>query len=288
MNTANGSVVVVGSINADLVVRTARFPQPGETVSGEDLVTLPGGKGANQAVAAARLGAHVHMVGAVGDDGNAKLLLASIAGAGIDVSRVVVRPESATGTAVITVDEHAENTIVVSPGANGTLEPADLDPGVFADAAVLTLALEIPIATVTAAAQLARRQGVIVVLNPSPLTAVPDELLRNADVLIVNEIEAEVMGNHAAPCVIVTKGAGGVTVFERDGTHTNIPSVPVRPVDTTGCGDAFMGAFAREIAAGRDVVGAARFAVAVGAFAATKPGAQTSYPTMRELEAFLR
>ncbi len=287
MSTQEGSVVVVGSINADLVVRTDRFPQPGETVSGEDLATLPGGKGANQAVAAARLGANVRMVGAVGSDAHAALLLESIAGAGVDVSRVAVRSAKATGTAVITVDSHAENTIVVSPGANGTLDPSDLDPEVFADAAVLALALEIPMPTVVAAAQLASEQGVRVITNLSPLTAVPAELLACTDVLIVNELEAQAVDLTAVPNVIVTKGAQGATVMAPDGARTAIPAIRVTPVDTTGCGDAFMGAVARELAAGVSVVEAAQFAVAVGAYAATKAGAQTSYPTRAELKAFL-
>lgn len=287
VSTREGAVVVVGSINADLVVRTPRFPQPGETVSGEDLATLPGGKGANQAVAAARLGAKVRMVGAVGGDAHAAFLLDSIAGAGVDISRVATRSEKATGTAVITVDDNAENTIVVSPGANGTLDPSDLNPEVFTDAAVLALALEIPMRTVVAAAQLAKAQGVRVVTNLSPLKAIPAELLACTDVLIVNEIESEAVDLAAVPNVIVTKGASGATVIAPDGTHTDILAIRVTPVDTTGCGDAFMGAVARELAAGASLVAAAQFAIAVGAYAATKAGAQTSYPTLAELEAFL-
>ncbi|MFS0729071.1 ribokinase [Curtobacterium sp. 1P10AnD] len=281
-------IVVVGSLNADLVVRTERFPKPGETLQGSDLAILPGGKSANQAVAAGRLGGTVRMIGAVGDDGNGSLLRDSVAAAGVDTTLVAVREGVATGTAVITVDAAGENTIVISAGANGTLTPEDVPPDVFADAGVLGLCLEVSIDVVLAAARAAHEAGVTVLTNLSPFGAVPDELLDLTDVLLVNEHEAAELGDHGVARSIVTRGGAGCTVHDGGAEPEAVDAVRVEPVDTTGCGDAFMGAVALRLAAGDALVDAARFAVGVGAYAATKPGAQASYPTTAELEAFLR
>ncbi|MCS6554862.1 ribokinase [Curtobacterium flaccumfaciens] len=282
------SIVVVGSLNADLVVRTARFPQPGETLQGSDLAILPGGKSANQAVAAGRLGGTVRMIGAVGDDGNGALLRDSVAAASVDTTHVAVREGVATGTAVITVDAAGENTIVISAGANGTLTPDDVPDDVFAGAAVLGLCLEVSIDVVLAAARAAHAGGVTVLTNLSPFGAVPAELLELTDVLLVNEHEASALGDHGVARSIVTRGGAGCVVHDGGTEPVPIEAVRVEPVDTTGCGDAFMGAVALRLAAGDTLVDAARFAVGVGAYAATKPGAQASYPTTAELEAFLR
>ncbi|OII07131.1 ribokinase [Curtobacterium sp. MCBA15_008] len=284
MNT----IVVVGSLNADLVVRTERFPKPGETLHGSDLQTLPGGKSANQAVAAGRLGGTVRMIGAVGDDGNGALLRDSVAAAGADITHVAVRQGTATGTAVITVDGAGENTIVISGGANATLTPDDVPADAFTGAAVLGLCLEVSIDVVLAAARAARDAGVTVLTNLSPFGAVPAELLELTDVLLVNEHEAESLGEHGVARSIVTRGGAGCTVHDGDDDPASIDAVRVEPVDTTGCGDAFMGAVALRLAAGDSLVDAARFAVGVGAYAATKVGAQASYPTTPELERFLR
>lgn len=318
---ARGRVVVVGSLNADLVVRTARFPRAGETLHGEDLRILPGGKSANQAVAAGRLGGDVALVGAVGDDANGQLLRGAVADAGVDVAGVRVLEGSATGTAVITVDAAGENTIVVSPGANGRLSAADVDAadGVFAGAAVLGLCLEVEMEVVLAAARRARDAGTTVVTNLSPFGPVPEELLALTDVLLVNEHEAAQLvtpaGGTAADAgaddgaadggaedvgrlaglladrgvdrAVVTTGSAGCVVLDRGAEPVRVPSVRVDPVDTTGCGDAFTGALAMRLAAGDDLVTAARFAVVVGAFAATRLGAQSSYPTPEELDTFL-
>lgn len=282
------TIVVVGSLNADLVVRTERFPQPGETLQGSDLAILPGGKSANQAVAAGRLGGTVRMIGAVGDDGNGALLRDSVAAAGVDTTHVAVREGVATGTAVITVDAAGENTIVISAGANGTVTPADVPTTVFSGAAVLGLCLEVSIDVVLAAARAAHAAGVTVLTNLSPFGAVPAELLDLTDVLLVNEHEAAALGDHGVARSIVTRGGAGCVVHDGGAEPVAIGAVRVDPVDTTGCGDAFMGAVALRLAAGDDLVDAARFAVGVGAYAATKPGAQASYPTTAELEAFLR
>ena len=284
MNT----IVVVGSLNADLVVRTERFPKPGETLHGSDLAILPGGKSANQAVAAGRLGGTVRMIGAVGDDGNGALLRDSVAAAGVDTTHVAVRPGTATGTAVITVDAHGENTIVISGGANATLTPDDVPADAFTDAAVLGLCLEVAIDVVLAAARAAHDAGVTVLTNLSPFGDVPRELLDLTDVLLVNEHEAELLGDHGVARSIVTRGGDGSVVHDGDRAPVEVPALTVEAVDTTGCGDAFMGAVALRLAAGDELVDAARFAAGVGAYAATGAGAQASYPTTDQLTAFLR
>jgi len=281
-------IVVVGSLNADLVVRTERFPKPGETLQGSDLAILPGGKSANQAVAAGRLGGTVRMIGAVGDDGNGTLLRESVASAGVDTTHVAVRQGVATGTAVITVDAAGENTIVISGGANATLMPEDVPADALDDAGVLGLCLEVSIDVVLAAARAGRAAGATVLTNLSPFGAVPQELLDLTDVLLVNEHEAAELGDHGVARSIVTRGGAGCTVHDGDADPVDVDAVRVDPVDTTGCGDAFMGAVALRLDAGDSLVDAARFAVGVGAYAATKPGAQASYPTRAELESFLR
>jgi ribokinase len=282
------TIVIVGSLNADLVVSTDRFPQPGETLHGSDLAILPGGKSANQAVAAGRLGGTVRLIGAVGDDGNGALLRDSVAAAGVDTTHVAVRQTVPTGTAVITVDARGENTIVISGGANATLTPDDLPAEVFAGAAVLGLCLEVPVDVVLAAARAAQRAGVTVLTNLSPFGDVPRELLALTDVLLVNEHEAAALGDHGVARSIVTRGGAGSIVHDGDSAPVEVPAVPVQAVDTTGCGDAFMGAVALRLAAGDSLVDAARFAAGVGAYAATRAGAQASYPTTAELERFLR
>jgi ribokinase len=300
-------LIIVGSLNADLVVRTDRFPRPGETVRGTSLATLPGGKGANQAVAAARLGGEVTMVGAVGDDPHGSLLCESLDSAGVDTSRVRRVAGAATGTAMITVNEQGENTIVVSAGANGELSATDVRSGDgFDGRAVLGLCLEVDLSVVTAAASRGHDDGLTVLLNLSPYSEVPPELLAATDVLLVNEHEAALLfglstddaadvhdadgiargldGLHI-PRAVVTRGSDGATVFDH-GTVTRVDARRIDPVDTTGCGDAFMGALALRLARGDDLTEAARYASAVGAFAATREGAQSSYPTSDELAEF--
>ncbi len=293
-------VVVVGSLNADLTVRTERLPRPGETVHGSALVVAPGGKSANQAAAAARLGARVAMVGAVGRDDHGDLLLRELRKAGVEVEGVQRAPEVATGTAVITVDRAGENTIVLSAGANGALTPDHLAglPHLLRGAAVLCLCFEVPMETVIAAARQAREAGVRVVLNPSPAAPITDRLLEAVDLLLLNESEAadllETQGDwettasrlrqRGMPAAIVTLGAEGAVVLE-EGRVTEIPAVPITPVDTTGAGDAFTGAVAARLAAGASLAEAARFAARAAAWSATRTGAQPSYATLAELEA---
>ncbi|MBF4566566.1 ribokinase [Plantibacter sp. VKM Ac-2876] len=299
-------IVVVGSLNADLVVRTARFPQPGETLTGSELAVIPGGKGANQAVAAGRLGGDVTMVGAVGDDAHGSLLLESLSSSGVDVSRIAQRDDVATGTAVITVDDAGENTIIVSPGANSTLTPDRIGEAWSAldGAGVVCLCLEVPIDTVLETARRGAAAGALVLLNLSPYGPVPEELLQATGVLLVNEHEAAdlagvdpeeagweavatALRSHGIRRAVVTTGAAGSVVIDGEADPTSVPSPTVDAVDTTGCGDAFMGALALRLAAGDELVDAARFASTVGSYAATGAGAQASYPDQEQLAAFL-
>jgi ribokinase len=293
------AVAVVGSLNLDLMVRVARLPGPGETVTGDDLFRNPGGKGANQAVAAARLGRRVAMVGCVGGDAAGRELLRSLSGAGVDTGRVRVVDGVPSGTAFITVGEDGENQIVVSPGANARLTAADVEAaGAALEAASVTLLqLEIPLEAVAAAAATA---GGRVVLNPAPVRDLPDDLLAKVGVLVPNRVElaqlagarppssieeaAELAGRLPARAVVVTLGADGALVVE-DGRVTHVPAVPVRPVDTTAAGDAFCGGLADALAGGAPLQEAARRAVRVAAAACLRPGAQASLPTPADLEA---
>jgi ribokinase len=295
------AIAVVGSLNLDLVVRVPRLPGPGETVSGDDVFRNPGGKGANQAVAAARLGRRVAMVGCVGDDEAGRELLASLEADGVDRSRVRVVDGVPTGTAFITVGEDGENQIVVSPGANARLTPDDVAAGTaLAAAAVTLLQLEVPLETVAAAA---RTAGGTVVLNPAPVRALPSALLGEVDVLVPNRVElaqlaagrvpatveeaAELAGRLPARAVVVTLGADGALVVEH-GRARHVPAVPVRPVDTTAAGDAFCGGLADALAAGAALEDAARRAVRVAAAACLRQGAQASLPTPADLRALPR
>lgn len=310
---SSGRVLVVGSLNADLVVRTARIPGPGETVAGSDLVIVPGGKSSNQAAAVGKLGGDVAMLGCVGDDGNGAMLVKSLENAGVDVSQVKSLAGVSTGSAMIAVDDAGENCIIVSPGANGRLSADDVNAATdfFASAdssSVLTLCLEVSLEAVKAAARNARERGAKVVLNISPYMKVGTDLLDLVDILLVNNheladltgqaefdplgdwtsvIEATnaALGASGPRTVVVTLGAKGARIIDLDaGTASaQIPSPKVKPVDTTGCGDAFLAAFSFRIAAGDNLEQAAAFAVRVGAYAATGAGAQNSYPTAEQL-----
>ncbi|WP_244409346.1 ribokinase [Streptomyces albofaciens] len=294
-------VLVVGSANADLTVRVARRPGAGETVHGSDLVESAGGKGANQAAAAARLGGRVGLLARVGDDAYGELLLDAQRAAGTDVSQVIAAPGTRTGTAMIIVGPDGDNSIVVSPGANAALTPADVAAAreVIAGSAAVSLQFEVPMETVRATAATAVETGTRVVLNPSPTPDRLDpELLAAADPLVVNEHEAQQLAGRAeggpedwaralrdqgARSVVVTLGGDGALVVDGGGRSERVPGVKVEPVDTTGAGDAFTGALAVRLARGDSLPDAARFAVRVGAAAVTKAGAQPSYPTLEEL-----
>lgn len=268
---------VVGSTNVDLVLPVRALPVPGETVLGGDARREPGGKGGNQAVALARLGAQVRFVSAVGDDPDGAWSRARLADAGVDVTDVAT-VDASTGLAVVVVDGTGENHIVVSPGANGHVAaPTHLD------ADVLLLSLEVPLATVAAAAATARRLGVPVVLNAAPAQPLPASLLADVDVLVVNETEWSALGEPAVPAAVVTRGAQGCLVVEH-GRGWELPAVPVeRVVDTTGAGDCFAAALAWGLGRGEGLGDAARFASRAAALSVTAPGARGGLPTHEDV-----
>ncbi|MGV9989871.1 ribokinase [Streptomyces sp. NPDC003374] len=310
-------LLVVGSANADLVVGVERRPGAGETVLGSDLAVHPGGKGANQAVAAARLGARTALLARVGDDAHGRLLLDSLRAAGVDTAGVAVGG-APTGVALITVDPSGDNSIVVSPGANARLTPHDVRAaaGLLRASRVVSAQLEIPLETVTEVVR-CLAPGSRFVLNPSPPRPLPEQILAACDPLIVNEHEARVLladadagpGAGAGPgpgagagagdtpedwarallargprSVVVTLGAEGALVASDEGM-VRVPSVRVDAVDTTGAGDAFAAALASRLGAGATPAAAAAYAARVGALAVTRRGAQDSFPTSAEVEA---
>ncbi|WP_262852008.1 ribokinase [Mumia quercus] len=267
-----GAVVVVGSLNVDLVTSVARHPSPGETVLGSDLVRLRGGKGANQALAARRAGAGVTMVGRVGDDGDGEAYRSALAEAGVDVTFLQTTPGVPTGTALIVVDPTGENAIVVAAGANARLEADDVRSARAAleGADVVLVQLEIGDEAVRAVAEVAATTGTRLVLNASPVRDLPRSLLAQADPVVVNEHEAQAFGlSGADDGVCVTLGGRGATWG-----GTTVPAPRVAAVDTTGAGDAFAGALASALAAGAGREDALRAAVAAGAEATTWSGAQ--------------
>ena len=266
-----GRVVVLGSLNVDLVTHVERHPSPGETVLGEGLQRLAGGKGANQAVAAARAGASVVMVGSVGDDEGGSAYRSRLSSLGVDVSGVVVHPEEPTGTALIVVDEAGENSIVVVPGANGTVTwDLHLDPGLDSGD-VLLVQLEVPLETVATAVRAAASVGTRVVLNVAPYADLPTDVLDLCDPIVANEHEASQLSS-SPRSLLVTRGAAGASWRDLEVPAEAVPEEEV--VDTTGAGDAFCGALAAALAAGEDDESALRAAVAAGGAAVRHQGAQ--------------
>lgn len=295
-------IVVVGSANADVVVEAPRRPGPGETVLGGDTTVGPGGKGANTAVAAGRLGAEVSMLGALGRDANGDLLASSLAGSGVDTA-LLRRVDRPTGAAYITVTPDGENSILVSPGANEEVDLASVQAAeaVIASAGVLVASLEVPVPSVCRAVALAGRAGTRCVLNASPVAELPAETLGALDPLVVNEHEAGwLLGEPGSEpeglasgllglgprSVVVTLGARGAIVAEPSG-QIEVPAEKVRAVDTTGAGDAFAGALAARLASGASLADAARYAVRVAAISVTRHGAQASYPSAAEVDSRL-
>jgi len=301
-------IVVVGSSNTDMVVKAARIPAPGETVLGGAFVMAAGGKGANQAVAAARLGAEVTLVARLGSDPLGDEAIAGYQKDSILTDLIVRDPDRPTGVALILVDAHGENSITVALGANEALSPDDVERAAdrirTADAVVMQL--EVPLAAVERAAAIARAAGVPVILDPAPAPdgGLPEALLRNVTCLKPNESEAERLtgisvsdlasAERAARAlqelgprtVIITLGSQGAIVVDEAAVH-HVPAYRVTAVDTTAAGDAFTGAFATAVGAGAALVEAVRRAAAAGALAATRMGAQPSLPTQAEWEAFI-
>ena len=291
-------IAVVGSINADLLVTLERHPQPGETVLGRTMTVLPGGKGANQAVAAALLGADVMMVGAVGTDSHAVTALSALDSAGVDL-QAVQRIDGGTGVAIVEVSDDGENTIVVLPGANAAVTPALVaaSEAAIRAAAVVVVQGELPADATAEAVRLASGRAII---NLAPVIAVDREVLLRADPLIVNEHEGALLltqlggaeaGDHAAvvagllacgfASVVMTLGAAGALLSD-GGAVRAVPAPQVHAVDTTGAGDAFVGALAARLATGGSLDDAVRVAVRVGSYAVQRPGAQPSYPTQAD------
>jgi ribokinase len=281
-----GAVCVVGSANLDLVATTAHLPAPGETVLGTDFAQHPGGKGLNQAIAAARAGAPTSFVCCVGDDDAAMVLLAELAAAGVDASHVS-RGARPTGRAVITVDEGGENSIVVVPGANSELTVTALPP-----AAALLVQLEVPIGAVAAALRLAREAGTITILNPAPAARLSPEVLGFVDVLVPNEHELAALGPTdvllaaGVRAVVTTLGDAGARVVTGERAW-HVAPFQVIALDTTGAGDAFCGVLAVRLAAGDSLEPAVRMAAAAGALATTRSGAAPSMPLASEIDALL-
>ena len=287
-------IAVVGSCNVDLVVNVDSIPTVGQTVLGGDLKRIPGGKGANQAVAASRLGKSVAMIGRIGDDENGKFLQANLEDNGVNTEHLLKTPDIATGVALISVQDDGDNAIVVSPGANGELSSEDIaEASPIARGQVVLLQAEIPIETVVAAARAA--EGTVI-WNPAPAPSesVPLELLDLVDVLIPNQTELELLGGNRKvdtlesisemaktfPCssTIVTLGErGALVVVNNKAVH--IPAPTISPLDTTGAGDSFCAAIATSLVEGKDLVEAAQWAVQVGAATTLVAGAQPSLPT---------
>lgn len=303
---AKNRIVVVGSSNTDMIVQMARLPRPGETILGGVFSIAAGGKGANQAVGAARAGARVGFVARVGRDMFGTQAVAGLARDGIDVRGVFQDRAAPSGVALIFVGKNGENSIAVAPGANGRLSPADIRKArkAFAGAGLLVLQLETPLATVLAAAELATRCGRRVILNPAPARPLPDRLLERISILTPNETETELLTGirvkstadaakaagrlmaRGVQTVIITLGRRGAFVATKEGSQL-VPGFKVKPVDTTAAGDIFNGALAAALGEDRPLLEAVRFANAAAAISVTRLGAQPSAPSRKEIELFL-
>jgi len=289
---------VVGSVNMDMVARSEELPREGETLLGESFIMNPGGKGANQAVAAARLGADVTFIGKVGEDIFGEELMRNFRREGIDISFLMKEKESFSGVALILVDSKGENVIVVVPGANGKLAPEDVDKareGILASH-VLIAQLEIPVDTVVQAFQIAREGKTLTILNPAPACELPEEIYPLIDIIVPNrhelarlvgcEGEVEYLGKklleQGVGACVVTLGQEGALIVEKKGA-IHIPSFKVHSIDGTGAGDAFIAALAVKVAEGSDLSEGVRFACAAGALATTRMGAQQAMPHLDEV-----
>jgi ribokinase len=292
-----GRIVVLGSVNMDLVARCKQLPSPGETVRGTDLRRWPGGKGANQAVAAARMGAAVDLIGCVGDDEFGREAVDVLRSEGVGLAHLQVLSGVSTGAALITVDEHGENTIVLSEGANGRVTPdhARAAAELITSASLLVCQLEVPLDAIEEAMHIARAGGVPVLLNPAPASVLPARMLQTVDYLVPNETEAAALAPSASGHVailqalqrsgprhvLMTLGAQGVMVSGGDGIV--VPALRVHAVDTTGAGDTFVGALATALVEGEPLLKAVEFAVRAAAVSVTREGAMSAMPRRGEL-----
>ncbi|MEV7070964.1 ribokinase [Streptomyces sp. NPDC091972] len=290
-------IAVLGSTNMDLVAYVEKAPRRGETVTGREFRTIPGGKGANQAIAAARAGATVSMIGAVGNDGFGARLRSTLEHSGVttDHLRTIDGP---SGTAHIVVDDEGGNAIVVIPGANGTVDHlAPGDEGLIASADALLLQLEIPLAAVLAGARTARAHGVRTILTPAPVQPLPPELLACTDLLVPNEHEAATLTGHAdpfaagaalldrVPRVVITLGEAGSLYLTRDAEPLVVPAPRVTAVDSTGAGDTYVGTLAVALGEERPIREAMAWAAAAAALSVQREGASASMPYRSEIEA---
>jgi ribokinase len=300
-------IVVVGSANTDMIIRLKRIPRPGETILGGEFFTAAGGKGANQAVSAARAGGSVSFVARLGQDTLGDQAVAGYARDRIDIAHVVRDPKRPSGVGLIFLEQGGQNSIAVASGANDRLSPTDVRQaaGLFEGAGILLLQLEIPLPTIQAAVRLAVQAGTRVILNPAPARALPDKLLRQVSIVTPNETEAElltgirvssvasaaraaaVLRGRSIATVIITLGARGAFVSS-DGIEQLVPGFKVRAVDTTAAGDIFNGALAVALAENQPLTQAIRFANAAAAISVTRLGAQPSAPPRRQIERFIR
>jgi ribokinase len=300
--SSDGTIVVVGSLNMDLVMRTPRVPASGETLTGHEFSTLPGGKGANQAIACARMGGKVAMIGQVGRDDFGTTLRAGLAADGVAVGGVLQTSAAGTGVAVILVEDSGQNRILLAAGANGTLQVADIDrlSAVIAGAAMLIVQFEVPMAVVERAVDIAHDAGVPVLLNPAPAKVLPEGLLARVAILVPNETEAALLADlpvrdtaealaaarvfrrRGAGCVVVTLGDRGVVVVD-DAGERHLPAQGVRAVDTTAAGDTFIGGLSVALVEGRSMNDAVALGQRASALCVTRHGAQPSIPYRSEL-----
>lgn len=299
-------IVVVGSINMDLVVRTNRMPEIGETIPGNDFKTIPGGKGANQAVAACRMGATTTMIGCVGQDVFGPSLITSLKDAGVDTNNVTTIAEIASGTATIIVDSNGENCIVVVPGTNGLVTPKFLQgyENVLKNAKLILTQFEIPLDSVEYLTSLSKNNNIPIIINPAPAKVVPEGFFSSIDYLVVNETEAsffteievinfdsgwkaaEKLRKSGAKNVIITMGEKGALLLNEE-IRKIFTAQKVDVVDTTAAGDSFVGGLAAMIVKGNDLIRSMEFAIAAGTLAVTKLGAQPSIPSRSEVEVFM-
>ncbi|GLX70407.1 ribokinase [Paenibacillus glycanilyticus] len=304
MSARAGKIVVVGSLNMDIVVKTSRFPERGETLSGQEVHFHPGGKGANQAVACARQGHETVMLGAIGEDAFGSSLAESLESSGVDTRYLLTKPGVATGIASITLAEQ-DNSIVVVPGANGALTPDDVmawQP-VISEAAIMLIQFEIPMEVVSAAVHAAHKAGVKVILNPAPACEIPEDLVKKVTYITPNQSELHAItgidpsadGLESAmdallargpEFVVATLGSRGAAWKERGGSLRRAATHHVDVVDTTGAGDAFNGGLACSLAINREIGDNVKHGIAVSALAVTKFGAQDGMPTLQEVELF--
>jgi ribokinase len=296
-------IVVFGSINLDLTAYVPRLPHPGETISGNSFITVPGGKGSNQAVCARRLGAPTHFIGRTGQDAFGREVLDAVSREGVDTSRVFKDPAAGTGLAVISVDEHAENSIIIIPGANGRLDASDVQRAadLLDKDSILMLQLETPLASSLELARIARKLGAKVILDPAPAFPLPEEVYRSMDILTPNEGEigiltgirpetredcecaAEILISRGVSTVAIKMGAKGV-FFQSLSVSGFIDPFKVEAIDSVAAGDAFNGGLAVALSEGKDLKEAVRWGAAAGALACTRKGAMPSMPRRDELE----